>query len=293
MARFSSPAKQAASVIKSLQGGVIKSVSTASNYEKCLTQVAKYIQEKKLGSLREMTPESARHYLEHRGQQVGLKTLDMERQALQRMMIHVTKQLSDTQKLPRIKSELDEALDSRAYPIHQVEMILKSQQPHNALASEISFAAGLRAHELLTLQPAEKKPAHLRPKLETKWQGLIGDRFTVTGKGGLTREVVIPRRLTGRLEMLKLDLPILKIDRGIYYMQHYALAGGKNWSSSFSSASKRVLGWSTGAHGLRHSYAQNRMDTLQKLGLARDLALETVSQEMGHFRPEITEVYLR
>ena len=268
-------------------------MSTASNYEKCLIQVAKYIQEKKLGSLREMTPEAARHYLEYRGQKVGLKTLDMERQALQRMMIHVTKQLSHTQKLPRIKSELDEALGSRAYPVHQVEMILKSQQPHNALASEISFAAGLRAHELLTLQPAEKKTAHLRPKLETKWQGLIGDRFTVTGKGGLTREVVIPRRLTGQLETLKLDLPILKIDRGIYYMQHYALAGGKNWSSSFSSASRRVLGWSTGAHGLRHSYAQSRMETLRIMGFPRGVALETVSQEMGHFRPEITEVYLR
>ena len=27
--------------------------------------------------------------------------------------------------------------------------------------------------------------------------------------------------------------------------------------------------------------------------LSRDRALETVSQEMGHFRPEITETYLR
>ncbi|MDN4711067.1 site-specific integrase, partial [Vibrio parahaemolyticus] len=65
------------------------------------------------------------------------------------------------------------------------------------------------------------------------------------------------------------------------------------WSNSFSAASKRVLGWSEGAHGLRHSYAQERMHELQKAGFNRDLALETVSQEMGHFRPEITEVYLR
>jgi hypothetical protein len=27
--------------------------------------------------------------------------------------------------------------------------------------------------------------------------------------------------------------------------------------------------------------------------LSRDAALTTVSQEMGHFRPEITETYLR
>jgi hypothetical protein len=35
------------------------------------------------------------------------------------------------------------------------------------------------------------------------------------------------------------------------------------------------------------------MSELQHGGLSRDEALETVSQEMGHFRPEITETYLR
>ena len=35
------------------------------------------------------------------------------------------------------------------------------------------------------------------------------------------------------------------------------------------------------------------MIELQNQGLTRDRALETVSQELGHFRPEITEVYLR
>lgn len=293
MPRFSSPQKQAASIIKRLQGNVLKSVSTANNYEKSLTQIAKYIQENKLGSLYKTTPDAARTYLEHRGQQVGQKTLDMERQALQCMMIHVTKQLDHTQKLPVIKSELAQALNTRAYPLNQVRMIIDAQRENNALATEIASAAGLRAHELFTLQPVHQKAADLRPILGTKWQGLNGDRFTVTGKGGLTREIVIPKHLSERLQAQKLTHPIQKIDRGIYYVQHYDIAGGLNWSSSFSSASKRVLGWSTGAHGLRHSYAQSRMDMLQKLGLPRDLALETVSQEMGHFRPDITEVYLR
>lgn len=293
MPRFSSPQKQAASVIKQLQGNILKSVSTASNYEKSLLQVAKYIQENQLGSLRKITPEAAKMYLEYRGQQVGQKTLDMERQALQCMMIHVTKQLNHTQKLPVIKSELDQALKTRSYPAHQIKMIIEAQLPHNALATEIAAAAGLRAHEIFTLQPVHQKAADLRPSLGTKWHGLNGDRFTVTGKGGLTREVVIPTHLSEQLQARKLVQPIQKIDRGIYYVQHYDIAGGLNWSSSFSSASKRILGWSNGAHGLRHSYAQSRMDTLQKLGLPRDLALETVSQEMGHFRADITEVYLR
>jgi hypothetical protein len=35
------------------------------------------------------------------------------------------------------------------------------------------------------------------------------------------------------------------------------------------------------------------MDELKGLGLSRQVALETVSQELGHFRAEITEVYLK
>jgi len=35
------------------------------------------------------------------------------------------------------------------------------------------------------------------------------------------------------------------------------------------------------------------MDELKSLGLARATAPETVSQELGHFRAEITEVYLK
>ena len=82
-------------------------------------------------------------------------------------------------------------------------------------------------------------------------------------------------------------------DRGIFYQSFYNVGGGQLWSNSFSSAANRCLGWSEGAHGVRHSYAQERMEELQKQGLSRSLSLETVSQEMGHFRPEITEVYLR
>ena len=45
-------------------------------------------------------------------------------------------------------------------------------------------------------------------------------------------------------------------------------------------------------HGARHAYAQERMAELQRMLFCAD-ALETVSQELGHFRPEITETYLR
>ncbi|MGP4921721.1 site-specific integrase [Pseudomonas lundensis] len=85
--------------MKSLQGTHIRSVGTVRNYEQRLVRITAYLQEHRLGSLREMTPARALEYLRHRAIIVGQKTLDMERQALQAMMQHVTHQLTPGQTL--------------------------------------------------------------------------------------------------------------------------------------------------------------------------------------------------
>ena len=114
----------------------------------------------------------------------------------------------------------------------------------------------------------------------------------MVGKGGLVRLVRLPDDLAERLEERRLDRPAPVTDRGIRYLSRYDVGGGEAWSRSFSRASHGALGWSRGAHGVRHGYAQQRMAELQR-HLVYDDALEVVSQELGHFRPEITEEYLR
>ena len=292
MAKFASAEKQAAAVMKSLQGDVLKSVGTVRNYEQALTQVTHYIKAERLGGLRDLNPASAITYLEQRGQAVGQKTLDMERQAIQVMMQHVTHALEPTERLPVIKSEQQTCLTSRAYTPEQIKLVASSQNQKNALATQISYQAGVRAHELITLQKLDQQPADPRPISEHKFKGREGVAYSVHGKGGLTREIRLPLALSAQLEARAIA-PRHVTDRGVNYQQHYDLAGGQNWSNSFSAASSRALGWSRGAHGLRHSYAQERMNELQTAGLVELAALETVSQELGHFRPEITKVYLR
>ena len=107
------------------------------------------------------------------------------------------------------------------------------------------------------------------------------------------REVALPRDLANRLESRRLDEPQRVTDRGIYYQQLYNLGAGKAWSQSVGDASTRALGWSTGAHGLRHAYAQERMKELQNQGKNYYAAREIVSQELGHFRGDVVETYLR
>lgn len=294
MGKFARADRQAASVMKLLQGTVLRSAGTVRNYEQALTRVAEYAKaERVAGGLRGMNPEHAIAYLTQRGQSVGQKTLDMERQAMQAMMWHVSAKLAPKVRLPVVKAAEAQVLKARAYTREQVVRVANAQTPKNALATRIAHAAGLRAHELHSLVPVTERGADPRPALPSKFRGRAGETYTVQGKGGLVREIVLPQELVKPLEALRLDQPIKYTDRGVHYPKHYDLAGGKSWSSSFSSASIRVLGWSAGAHGVRHSYAQERMSELQDHGLTRAQALETVSQEMGHFRPDITETYLR
>ena len=267
------------------------SVGTVRNYRQCLTQVARHIAGDGL-ELLDLTPARADAYLRSRASDLGQKALDGHRQALQKLLIHVRGLLPDGGKLTVIRSLKPSAKGGRAYAPHQVPMVAARQMVPNALATLIAHAAGLRAHELLTLARPAERPPDVRPARPEKFDGRPGKDYTVVGKGGLARLVRIPDDLAEHLEKRRLDQPALVTDRGIRYQSPYEIGGGEAWSRSFSRASHSALGWSRGAHGVRHGYAQERMAELQR-HLVYDDALEVVSQELGQFRPQITEKYLR
>ncbi|KAF7770114.1 hypothetical protein PCIT_a3077 [Pseudoalteromonas citrea] len=292
MPKFAKASTQAKNVIKGLtKTKRIKSLGTARNYMQALKTVASWSKDIGINGIQSMTIEEARTYLDYRAEIVGQKALDMERQAIQAMM-QLNGKLQPKQPLYRVKSCLNEIKRSRAYTREQAKAISHRQTERNQLATQIAYAAGLRAHELLTLAKANERSPDIRTTLGSKWQGRDGELYTVVGKGGLIRHVLIPNTLSSQLEQKRLAQPITVIDREINYSQRYNIAGGKKWSDSFSKASNRTLLFSTGAHGLRHSYAQERIVELHALGFKYKTALATVSQEMGHFRADITEVYL-
>jgi len=267
------------------------SVRTVANYRDCLLQIARRIAPDGR-ELRDFTPETAVEYLRSRTADLGQKALDMHRQSLQAMLVHVSRRLPEGERLTVVRSAKPRRTGGRAYRPAQVRMVAAAQNQRNGLSTLIAHAAGLRAHELLTLARPEEQPPDRRPARADKFAGRPGRDYTVIGKGGLVRTVRLPDHLAAQLEERRREEAARVTDRGIHYLSRYAVAGGTSWSVSFSAASKRALGWTAGAHGVRHAYAQERMDELQR-GLVRADALETVSQELGHFRPQITETYLR
>lgn len=282
-------AAKAEAGVRGTQGtGRIHSIRTLDKHVSCLKLAGDWAREKHgLRHLSALTAAQAQEYLEHRAADgVGQKQLDADRNALE----FVTGKGS----LARVASLAKAAPKGRAYTPWQAVAVMRAQDAQNALATRIAHEAGLRGHELLTLRRAgEARPSKHRSWRPERFAGREGVRYVVTGKGGLRREVLLSKEAAELLEARRLGEPRTVADRGVNYEQAYDINGGNRWSSSFTAASLRALGWSAGAHGLRHAYAQERMGELLGLGFHYREARDILSQELGHFRGDIVETYLR
>ena len=115
MAKFAKSGRQATSAIARVQrAGTLRSVGTQRGYRNALVKAADYARAERIeGGLHAMTRGQVINYLEKRAQQVGQKTLDLDRQAAQ-IFFRTIGSLKADERLPVIKSELDQALRSRA-----------------------------------------------------------------------------------------------------------------------------------------------------------------------------------
>ena len=298
MAKFRSSAKQAKHAIEQKLAlgsarhgnkvdGQIHSIRTAERYQQAAKNVSDWMKvNNHLQGLQNITPDQAKSYLSERAEQITQKTLDIERRAIETII---------ESKLERVHSLIRHTSGHRGYQPAQVNLIIQRMSERNKLATKIVQDTGIRAHELLTLQPlGERNASSHRTWSSNRFLGRENTHiWTVQGKGGLIREVAISDNLHHRLINTKLKVPANIIDRGANYIQDFNIGAGRSLSQNFSDISKDELGWSDGIHALRHNYARNRMNVLQRAGLNYYNARRIVSEEMGHFRGDITEHYLK
>ena len=106
-----SPERQAEAVVGRLVNlGALRrnpnrpaSVRTVANYYDCLLQIARRIA-REGRELRDLTPETAVECLRSRTADLGQKALDVHRQALQAMLVHVSRRLPEGERLTVVRS---------------------------------------------------------------------------------------------------------------------------------------------------------------------------------------------
>jgi integrase len=181
----------------------------------------------------------------------------------------------------------------RRYSYGQVTQLLMQVKNPLRISILLALTAGVRACELYTIAPLEDQPESIRTWLRERFLFMPGCRpYTVRGKGGLVRTIMVPVWLSLELEAYRRLASVRITDRGIYRQSCYDIVGGKKFSNQFSRAAKKVLGFSNGAHGLRGTYAQVRLTTLVQMDVPFEKARLIVAQELGHFSPANLRYYL-
>jgi hypothetical protein len=263
---------------------IIRSLGTARDYLDCIANFLAFRAEGNVPADGPFLRSEMDDFLRLSSLEWRQKTLDQHRSALNKAF---------GVELPRYRAAVPTYSEGRAYTGVEVKLILPHQTPRNALGTRLLFAAGLRAFEPLRLY--DQTAIDRSP--ERPWRGdlFIGmDDFVICsciGKGGLCRYVAIPTEIYDELNKRRYSTPRAVRDRKTSYLAHFDVGSGQALSQSFGDASTAALGFSLGVHGLRHAYIQLRLTQLRSMGLSVRDALEICSQEVGHFRPDITLMY--
>lgn len=265
----------------------VTSVMTADAHTSTLAQFAKHLIIKNSKHLKNASLTDAQTYLKEISLTKKQSTVSLARQAIN---LHILPQ----QPVAHVVSALPTTPINRAYTTAQINFLCKAAPPALALSIAVAASAGLRTMELLSISGPDQQRTSSRDWHVNRFLGREHcSKFIVHGKGGLCREVRITPELAVQLEIVQRPSPVYVSNRHARLLSYFSLIGGHDFSIQFSQLSKRELGFSHGAHGLRHSYAQLRLHELLCIGLSIDEAIQVVSQEMGHFAIKNTMAYLR
>ena len=275
-------------LVKAKNEHLICGASTALAHTRSLQYLGNWMHSTTGKHLKNLSDEDAFSYLTLRALTVGQSAVDLDRQAINFHLLYENP-------IPFIASTIERKLTNRAYTSAQLQLLVADANEKMRLSIEICIDTGMRAVELITIAPLESLTESERNNWHSaRFLGREDDvAFVVSGKGGLRRQVRLSRDRAQQLLLHKRPSPITVFDRKVSHRSYFDLIAGANFSMQFSNLSREVLGMSSGAHGIRHSFAQKRLRDLICLGLSFETALLVLSNELGHFATTNTFAYLR
>jgi integrase/recombinase XerD len=266
------------------------SIKTRERYEDALNHFAKFLAEGfKKQNLNKIEPKHLEAYVEQMQECGYSKSYISTNLSAIRFFIDVKG--GDSKKLPSNKelgvearTKQDRIGDNKAWSNEEVEKIIvyveENGEKRYADMVKVAYSFGLRIHEVARLDRSQ-----LGNALRT---GLL----TIKGKGGLIRGIPLHNKelIEGLYEETKPGEKVFmrnneKTHKVINNLQVFIYNHQKDFMTTDDGRNRSF-------HGLRHLYAQNRYRYFREKGMDDYKAKLKVSKELGHFRVEITEIYL-
>ena len=248
------------------------SIKEVQNLRSITTQYINYVKENYEGKVAgNINTDSAKSFLEEKSQEVSGGTLNTYISTLNKVADNLNKDHIGNLSREAIKDIKDDIKEhtglqtehiNRAYDNPEA---IKEQMQHStmSISAELQHEAGLRASDSID---------------SSKWTINNDNTLTIQGsKGGLTYMTAplsnkLIQKTTEAKEMnYKANYTEYKED-----LKEAVEETGQNWN---------------GTHGLRYSFAQERVEELKNQGYTKDQANGQTSLEMGHSRLDITDHY--
>ena len=249
------------------------SIKEMQNLRSVATQYVKFVKENYAGKVAgNINAESAKAFLENKATEVKGSTLNTYTSLMQKVSDNLNKDHIgnlNRQDIQSIKQELKESYSlskehmNRAYDNTQA-IQNEMRQTTMSLSTDLQVEAGLRVDDSLN---------------SSKWNINPDNTLTINdSKGGITYTTApISNELIERVQEAK--------EMG--YKANYT-----EYREALKEAVQSTGQNYTGTHGLRYSFAQDRMERLRETGLyTRNEIKGQVSLEMGHSRLDITNHY--
>lgn len=268
----------------------IYSYKTAESYKDTWHQFANFCKVKfNLMDIEKTSAEHVQAYLVYRiGNGIAIATFAKEASALSKLenalnlyadryatgnQYDFRKGISSVTKEARLV--LPKADPHRSYPFVDVILGNIGNEKHR-VAAQTQLLSGARIHEISLI-----KIGQLRGIGHDDDTGAQGGKIEIKGKGGKIRELCVTPEIYEKIsDIIKSDGEF-RIDKNKY-------------RTDMRRACEICDAEYNGTHGLRWTYAQDRMAELQSVhNKTYEEALLIVSKELGHERPDVTEHYLR
>jgi len=249
------------------------SIKEVQNLRSVTTQYVNYVKENYEGKVSgNINADSAKSFLEAKAQEVSGGTLNTYISTLNKVADNLNKDNIgnlNRETIQSIKNDIKEHIELRNEHINRAydnPEAIKEQMQHStmSISAELQHEAGLRASDSID---------------SSKWTINNNDNtLTIQGsKGGLTYTT--------------LSLSNELIQRTIEAKEMNYKANYTEYKEDLKEAVKNTGQKWNGTHGLRYSFAQERVEDLKAQGYTNDQANGQTSIEMGHSRLDITDHY--
>lgn len=168
---------------------------------------------------------------------------------------------------------------------HMVELAMRKERHDVSAMIRIGAGLGLRIHEVVRLSRGDVEGA------------LRSGTLIVKGKGGLIRAVPLTDEMSALLRNIIVSVPrghkvFVPTERKAHEVIQSVKSFIHHHRERVEESGARPDGVHLTFHGLRHLFAYDRYQEFLKSGLSPAAARLKVAELLGHFRDDVTRIYL-